>query len=70
MLENEIDHKQQNSKHHRGTHNKESGALQLAPGWPGDLLCQLAERFFAIVNELSHLYFIGLPPVGSFRGVC
>ena len=55
MLENEVDYEEYQRKDHGSDHNKESRALQLVPGRPGDLLGEFHVGLFAIVNELSHL---------------
>ena len=57
MLESEVYDEDDKGKEKRGHQDQESGALELVPGGPADLLCQLDVRLFKIVNELSHLCF-------------
>ncbi len=57
MLENEVNNEENHCKDNCGAHNKQSRTLKLAPAWPSHLFGELRIRLFAIVNELSHLYF-------------
>ena len=56
MLESKVHYEYDHGKDQSGDQDEESGALELVPAGPRDLLGQFCVAVFKIVNE-SHLCF-------------